>query len=221
MTDFYAELDNRSLCVFVEMSDDGPGKPFGTGCFFMKRDLVLTAKHVLEDVVREQRPFFIANGSEGGRLIGATPKLVFSHTDVDLSLVRVSPDGLQITNPLFPAHFPLNKPTGAMAAGYRRDLSDTAKSSWTLAVHKVADFEAQKWERYSGFKEFVLQFDAPWMEPGCSGGPVITLGGGVVAVLTEGFSNDVSDTTQPALRASGRATSIYPILDLFRSPFDQ
>jgi S1-C subfamily serine protease len=219
MTDFYAELDRRSLCVFLEILKDGSSKPFGTGCVFMKRDLVLTARHVLEGI-DEQRPIFIANGSEGGRLIGANPKLVFSHPDVDLALVRVSLEELQINYPLFPGHFPLNKRVGAIAFGYRRDLSDASKRSWTLAAHEVADFEPQNWERYSGFKEFVLQFDAPWMEPGCSGGPVITLGGGVVAVLTEAFSSDASDTSQPAVKTSGRATSIYPILDLFRSPFD-
>ena len=41
-----AEIDHGSLCVFVEKLADGSNFALRTDCFFMRRDLVLTAKHV-------------------------------------------------------------------------------------------------------------------------------------------------------------------------------
>lgn len=215
----FAEIDDRSLCIFVEKLPDGRNHALGTGCFFIRRDLVLTARHVLDKVVQERSNVFIANGSNQEKLFGARPKLFFPHPKVDLALVKVSEEDLHIDRPLFPAHFPLNKKSGAIAIGYNREASTNAANSWVLTANKVSDFSVQERERSEGSLEYVLDFSAPWMTPGCSGGPIITLGGGVVAVMIETFVEQ-DDFSVVAPQAHGRATSVYPIMDCFRSPFE-
>jgi Trypsin-like serine proteases, typically periplasmic, contain C-terminal PDZ domain len=180
----------------------------------MRRDLVLTAKHVLDEAVEEERPIFLVNGSDEGRLTCASLRKLYSHPEIDLALVQVALEDLRIDHPLFPAHFPLNQGQGAIAFGYNRSMSNNATNTWVFSAHEVKAFTPQKRERYFGSIEFVLEFDAPWIEPGFSGGPVITIGGGVVAVLTEGAIRN------GALQSVGRATSVYPMVESFRSPFE-
>jgi hypothetical protein len=49
-----------------------------------------------------------------------------------------------------------------------------------------ADFKCEEpRERHDG-TEWVIRFDDPHCQPGHSGGPVLGMGGGVVAVITEG-----------------------------------
>lgn len=220
MTTTIAKIDKRSLCIFVERLADGSNRALGTGCFFIHRHLVLTAKHVLENVVREQRQIFIANDSNQGRLSGARPELFFPHPTIDLALVKVSEQDLNIEHPLYPAHFSLNTASGGIAIGYNKSLSNNLINDWTLSVHSISSFDVQERERSAGPIEYILNFEAPWITPGCSGGPVITLGGGIVAVLTETFTDECQNTTISIPKISGRATSIYPIMEYFRSPFD-
>lgn len=214
-----AEIDNRSLCIFIERLADGSNKALGTGCFFMHRDLVLTAKHVLEKAVHERRQLFIANGSDQGNLFGARPELFLPHPTIDLALVKVSEQYLNVERPLYPAHFSLNKNSGSIAIGYSKSLSNNAANDWTLLCHHVKSFTVQERERSVSPVEYTLEFESSWITPGCSGGPVITLGGGVVAVLIDAFA-ECQDTTEAIPKASGRATSVYPIMQYFRSPFD-
>lgn len=130
----------------------------------------------------------------------------------------MSEDDLVIERPLFPAHFPMNRDTGNIAIGYDRDRSDNASNSWTLMANKVHSFEAEIRERSGGHIEYSLDFDAAWMLPGYSGGPVISLGGGVVSVMTESFSRVESSGSVP--KTMGRAIAVYPILEYFKSPFE-
>ena len=220
MSQFFAQLDNRSLCLFVEKLPHGSNRALGGGCFFMRRDLILTAKHVVEDAVAQQRPIFVANGSENGKLLAARPRHLYAHPEIDIALVQVSTDDLHIDHPLYPSHFPLHVETGAVGVGYDRHASDNSANTWVFGVHRIDKFESQKRERYHGSIEYALHFEAPWMESGCSGGPVITSGGGVAAVLIQDFTT-ASDTSQEDVpKAFGRATSVYPIVDTFRSPFE-
>ena len=80
---------------------DGSNHALETGCFFVRRDLVLTAKHVLEEVVKDQRKVFIANGSVQGRLLGAAAPGWFTPSPRRLALVKVSGDGLHVERPLY------------------------------------------------------------------------------------------------------------------------
>jgi hypothetical protein len=48
----------------------------------MRRDLVLTAKHVLDEAVEEERPIFLVNGSDEGRLTWASLRKLYSHPEI-------------------------------------------------------------------------------------------------------------------------------------------
>jgi len=215
----FCSFDKHSVCVFVEKLSDGSNHALGSGCFFMKRDIVLTAKHVLEEAVENKKPVFIANGSENGKLFGARPLRFYPHPEIDLALVQVSTEGLKIDHPFYPSHFALNETTGTVAAGYDRNASDNVNNSWVVGLHRIESFEIERREHRLGSKEYTLHFEAPWIEPGCSGGPVITAGGGVAAVLIQGFAN-VKDSAETSPKNFGRATSIYPMVDAFHSPFE-
>lgn len=213
---FSATIDNRAICLFVESKADGENHALGGGCFFIKPNLVLTAKHVLEGVVEDQRRVFLVNGATGGRLTGARPLRFFPHATVDLALVEVSNESERPVRPLYPAHHSLNAESGLVAIGYDRDLSCNATNSWVLKAEQVASFQEDIRSRSNAGDEYVLNFAAPWMKPGYSGGPVISSGGGVAAVLIEQYG----DATNGSPMSAGRATSVYPIIDAFRSPFD-
>jgi S1-C subfamily serine protease len=212
-------VDSHALALFIEVLPNGGRRALGSGCFFMRRDLILTAKHVLEEVVEQQRPIYVANGSDNGKLFGARPLSFFSHQDIDLGLVRVSTEGLQLDHPLYPSHYALHEATGAVGVGYDRTASDNSTNSWQFGVHQISNLDVEERERNSGSVEYSLQFEAPWMQPGCSGGPVITPGGGVAAVLVEGFSVH-TESAHETLGGRGRATSIYPMVEAFHSPFE-
>ena len=215
-SDFTATIDDRSICLFVEKRPDGTNHALGGGCFFVKPNLVLTAKHVLEGVVEDKRPVFLVNGSAGGRLTGARPLRFFPHATVDLALVEVSNESERPVRPLYPAHHSLNATGGFAAIGYDRDLSCNATNSWVLKVERVASFREEVRTRTNAPVEYILNFTAPWMKPGYSGGPVIASGGGVAAVLIQQYCDAADD----APMSEGRATAVYPIVDLFRTPFD-
>jgi len=201
MSNFFAAIDRRSLALFIEKLPDGSNRALGGGCFFMRRDIILTAKHVLVDAVEQQKPLFVANGSDDGKLFGARPLHFYSHPEIDLALVQVSTDGLQIDHPLYPSHFALHEATGSVGAGYDRNASNNAANTWCFGIHAITKLNAEKRERKAGSVEYALQFEAPWMEPGCSGGPVITSGGGVAAVLIQSFTT-ANDTTDEHRNAS-------------------
>jgi len=217
MDGIFAQLDKFSLCLVVELIPGGGQHALGSGCFFMRRDIVLTARHVVLEAFERGKQMEIVYGSDEGRLCATAPQGFFFHPEIDIALVRVSLDGLKVQHPFFPSHFPLHK--GAIGIGYDKGASDNTARHWTFAANKIERFESEKRERYHGSIEYTLQFEAPWMSPGCSGGPVITQGGGVAAVLIEDFSK-ADDTAAGTPKSFGRATSVYPVLESFRSPFE-
>ena len=213
---FRAAIDDRAICLFVEKLQNGTNHALGGGCFFMKPNIVLTARHVLEGVVERQRPVFLVNGREHGRLTGARPLHFYPHENIDLALVEVSNESERPVRPLFPAHHSLSASDGFLAIGYDRDLSCNGTNSWVLKIERVASFQEEVRTRTDSPVEYILNFSAPWMKPGYSGGPVIAAGGGVAAVLIQQYG----DASGESPMSAGRATAVYPVIDLFRSPFE-
>jgi len=211
------EIDHRSLCVFCQIDDDGSHRAFGSGFFFMKSNLVVTARHVIDDVITSRRPTYIMNGP--GR--GAKPINRWAHPDpgIDLALVQCDDEDLNAPHvPLFPAGFQHNRSEGAIAIGYCAAKSNAESKSWTIQVNHVQAFAESRRDRGRS-TEWVLEFQNDWMAGGFSGGPVLSLGGGVIGVLIQSFGTDTSSNSGVDLR-HGRATSILPLLDYFRSPFE-
>jgi S1-C subfamily serine protease len=221
-TNLWASIDKNALCVFVDAQDEANLRPFGTGFFFMRRDLILTAKHVVDTFFDEPVRIGITNGSTDGKSLGLNPIALLRLSSFDLALVQVSTDGLQMDVPLFPSHHRMSKVTGFIGVGFNKSSSDlqAENRNWHLYAHQISDFKTATWEAKSGMKADMIEFPAPWITPGYSGGPLIANGGGVAGVLLEGFCN-VDEVNSSAEKVIGRAVSVAPILETFTSPFER
>ena len=196
----------------------GKAETVGSGFFFMRRDIVVTAKHVITDRIDPNAPFQILqprfDGTrEGIRAIDWCPL-----DEVDAAMIRVDKTYVRISHPLFPSHYGMNNKKGFVALGYNRDFDSERENTWAVFAHHVRMTETQVRERKNS-KEYVLHYDANWAQPGYSGGPIITEGGGVVALMIEMFAPQESSCERRP-RTNGRATSIYPLADSFLSQFE-
>lgn len=214
----FAEIDRRALCIFVQKMADGSNRAFGSGCFFIRRDIILTAKHVVQDCGHEQSPICVVCGSEEGRLKGARPIEYWSHAEIDIGLVRVEANDDLPTQPLFPAHLDQNRHAGAISLGLKISKSSNLDNSWVAEANHVKLFTVEKRER-TGSIEVVMEYEAPFIERGNSGGPLLAMGGGVIAVTTQLFTN-VESSDGVKRERMGRATSVYPAVAAFKSPFE-
>lgn len=212
MSEFFtAAIDPKSICLFFERKSNTQDHAYGTGCFFMRSDLVLTAKHIIEEAIKMNKELFLEsldNRSIKPQKIDFEKTIM--HPKRDLALIKLDASSLPEIHPFFPAHFSMNTKHGAVVIGYNRDLSDGVAGSWKWSVEMIKEFEVIERERSDGSLEFTLEFNAPWIKPGFSGGPVLSLGGGVIAVIIEGVIGS----------STGRATSIYPIMDFFKTSLD-
>lgn len=215
-------VDARTLCVLFSRSDS-EWSAIGSGCIFMRRDLVLTAKHVVTDRPVADSPMRVANGLKiGNELALADVSAYWCHPDIDIALLKLSAPGavyLDVSHPLYPSHFSLNDTLGCGAVGFDKAESSPEAHRWILKAHHVSSFTAVTRNRASS-DEFCLEFEAPWIASGYSGGPLLGEGGGVIGVIIQVFE-DVrgSDAGRPKGRC--RATSIYPAVESFLTPFDQ
>lgn len=212
------EMDPGAVCAFIETSANGEPRPFGSGFFFMRNDIVVTAKHVLTNRVDPNAPFRIVQKRYDGTREDIMPIGSCILDEVDAALVRVDKTHVRVKHPLFPSHFGLNNKKGFGAIGYDKDVKGLPENTWALAFQHVHIAEVEKRERERS-EEYCITFEAPWILNGYSGGPIISEGGGVVALITEMFSS-VSGTDDEHTKEKARATSIYPIAESFLSPFE-
>jgi hypothetical protein len=103
-----------------------------------------------------------------------------------------------------------------MAFGYNPNTN--TETNVHIEPHHIPVIKIEEHSRCNS-DEYVLDFEAPWMVPGNSGGPVLAEGGGVVAIMKEFYEAAESNTSARGTRI-GRATSVYPVIDLFFSPFE-
>jgi|GEM_PF-2904006 len=215
-------VDARVFCTLFSHSDR-VWSAVGSGCIFMRRDLVLTAKHVVEDRPFSDSPMRAVNGSkDGDELISADVTAYWCHPDIDIALLKLTHEGsirLGGHRPLFPSHFSLNDRLGVAAVGYDRALSNPDAGVWVNKVHHVSEFTSVERNRASS-DEFCLEFEAPWVAGGYSGGPLLGEGGGVIGVIIQVYES-VEGTGAGRVSGRGRATSIYPALESFLTPFEQ
>ncbi len=219
---FSITVDARVFCTLFSHSDRG-WSAIGSGCIFMRRDLVLTAKHVVEDRPSSDSPMRAANGSkDGSEIISADVEAYWCHPDIDIALLKLTPEGasqLGGSRPLYPSHFSLNDRLGVAAVGYDKASSNPDAGLWVNKVHHLSEFTSVERNRTSS-DEFCLEFEAPWVAGGYSGGPLIGEGGGVIGVIIQVYESVVgTDAGKPGGR--GRATSIYPAVESFLTPFEQ
>lgn len=212
------EIDESALCRIAQVPvqhviGQPPYRPLASGFYFLRSDLVVTAKHVYTECRKSAGPLFVMNShscGDGSHL--AIIETAWAHPHFDLALLRISlehspPD----VRPLFPAHATLNQNAGYVAAGHKPSISLVTPEEAVLRteLNFVDSIRTYERERSDCEPETVIEFDAPFIEPGNSGGPLLATGGGVVGVITSVTANKI-----------GRATSVLPLLKMFSPPID-
>lgn len=215
-------VDARVFCTLFSLADC-EWSAIGSGCVFMRRNLVLTAKHVVEDRPSLDSPIRVANGlKDGVELVSVNVTEYWCHPDIDIALLKLTDHGtdrLKVSHPLFPSHFSFNDRVGFAAVGYDRASSDPQSQLWVNKVHHVSKFSTVQRNRASS-DEYCIEFDAPWIAGGYSGGPLLSEGGGVIGVIIQVYES-VEETGGGKPSGRGRATSIYPAVESFLTPFEQ
>jgi hypothetical protein len=128
----------------------------------------------------------------------------FAHPELDLAILYC-PD-LDVRRPLYPGHERFVAGSGLFTLGYTPSLS-SIPGDGNVLVNVLESYVRSDRER-RGCVEEIIDFPAPWLEGGHSGGPVLGEGGTVVGVVIDGYDGE------PGYR--GRATAIHPLLMFLR-----
>lgn len=186
------KIDRYSICIIV---DKDRNKSLGSGFVFIKPKWVVTAKHVVIDRDGISRNILVAFLEE--KPIPA--KILFVHPIYDLAVLEIETEFCR--RPLFPAYDELTGENGLFYCGY--SPSNSSSGELTTLVNYIESYKYEIRSRDHEDEKLII-FDAPIAEGGHSGGSVLSEGGGVVAVIIEGFPNNEQFTI--------KATSILPLL---------
>ena len=181
------------------LCDDEEHRALATAFCFIRPEWVVTAKHAVLDMDIPRRNLSLLSRRNGRLRVS----VLFLHPSHDLAVLRI--DGQSPCDvPLFPGFESYTGRNGLICCGYAPSLSDREGRRYTLHLNRITSYECEKRTRHTG-EEALIVFDAPWMEGGHSGGPVLGEGGGVAAVMIELVRSD-----DGVVRA--RATSILHLL---------
>ena len=195
------QFDGNAICVFYKMTQDGACRPFGTGFFFMEKDLVATAKHIMQDHANVNEPYTLiirpALSPEG-----CLADQCLYHIEQDLALVK-----LKRAYPVVPFLPCMGTNEGFVCLGYDPPTE-------AIMVRSVPIFHTPDPREGKLSITYSFEWDGP-INPGNSGGPLIGPDGGVAGIIS-GISRQVESSEQVAT-AKGRARAIFigPLTDLY------
>lgn len=181
---------------FAIVKDLNCNKLLGTASVFIRRNWLLTAKHV---VLCEGLPRENICAIFGAKEIPA--RVIYFHKEVDLAVLELSETICRY--PLASGYASLTGSKGLFCIGYSPTKTELHKRP-SLYVNDVSSFEHEARERDFGIEELII-FEAPYSEGGHSGGPILGEGGSIVGVTIQNFrQND---------KIYVRATSTAPLVD--------
>jgi hypothetical protein len=189
-------IDDKSLFIICDREEK---RPLGTGFCFIKREWVVTAKHVVMDdgVFRQSLSVLPLKERE------LRASVMFSHPNHDLAVLQLE-EPSPCRTPLFPSYEKFTGRKGLICCGYAPSLSNHEKKEVSIYVNQILTYDREQRTRLH-VDEDLIAFEAPFLEGGHSGGPILGEGGGVVAVTIQGFVANG--------KYYGRATSVLPVLD--------
>jgi hypothetical protein len=195
-------IDPNAICIFYKIYEDGTRKPFGTGFFFMENDLVVTARHIMEDHANAILPYALLIRPPQV-LEGCFAIQCAYHVEQDLALVK-----LERSYPVVPLHPCIQTNEGFFFIGYDPPTG-------AIIVRSVPTFQTPIPREGKHSTTFLFEWDGP-VNPGNSGGPLIGSDGGVAGVLS-GISRHVENSEQ-VTGTGGRARAIFigPLVDLYQ-----
>ena len=179
MDSLFAQIDPAAVSIVVDRNIE---RPLGTGFHFLRPHYFVTAKHLVVDsktgtsrdnlVLMQRAPDYPRVSVE------------YLHPTIDLAVLRVDRPACSI--PLYPSHESLTGHRGLRYWGYAPTKRDPNTHVYPVVVVDLPAYEMETPRERDDGLEHLLRFETPMSEPGHSGGPVLGLGGGVVAVITEG-----------------------------------
>jgi len=197
------KVNSHALCT-IDSVRAGKQWRMGTGFVFLRRDWVVTSKHVIwdEENLSFREPIYLISTDPKIQEKRIEPKNYFFHPHIDLAIVETKNDMCKL--PFFPAHQAFNDNHNVAAIGYSRSNSAFDKINFRAVPLKHVRTESR--ERECGPEES-YEFEFEGSEPGNSGGPVFGDGAGVLAVICHGALGDSSNISKV------RATRIHTIVD--------
>lgn len=198
------KLNIHALCT-IDSIRDGRQWRMGTGFVFLRRNWLVTAKHVVFDESTQQlrAPQFVVatDPNVEGKLLEV--ERYHLHPYHDLAVLEVAGD--ICLRPFYPAHLETKQHERLTCIGFSPSSSSFGKINFNaLAIEK---YKIERRERDSGVEE-LIEFEYKGTEGGNSGGPIFSEGAGVVAVISHGVQG-----TNPNEFSSVRATSIRTIIE--------
>ena len=188
-------VDTAAICIIRETA---LGPVIGTGFTFLRPDWVVTAKHVALAEGRPRRDLVLS-------FTGTPPvaaSVVAAHPVWDLAVLQMQPPR-PAHPPLLPMYEHVTGTTGLISIVFAPSRTDQNTGAHAFSTNHIPAYERAERTSGGGTEQTIL-FEAPYLAGGYSGSPLFAAGGGVVGVLTEGFTRG---ETQFA-----RATSIHPLL---------
>lgn len=177
--DPFAQIDPAAVSIVVDRNIE---RPLGTGFYFLRPGYFVTAKHVVVDAqtgIARDNLVLMQRGPDYPRV-----SVAYVHPSIDLAVLRVERPACTI--PLYPSHERLSGHRGLRYWGYAPTKREPTTNVYPVLVVDLPSYTLEEPRERDDGLEQLLRFDSPVSEPGHSGGPVLGLGGGVVAVITEG-----------------------------------
>lgn len=176
-----ADIDESAVSIVVD--HDPPHRPLGTGFYFLQRHFFVTAKHVVVDRYTGSPRSNLVLMQNGPDYPCVT--IEFLHPTLDLAVLRVDRPGC--TTPLYPSDQRVIGHHGLRYWGYAPKRSDRVNHLYAVAVVDMPTYECEEPRERADGTERVVRFATGLWEEGHSGGPVLGAGGGVVAIITQGY----------------------------------
>jgi hypothetical protein len=198
MSKISVTIDKESLVIIEDLDAK---KLLGTGSVFIRKDWVLTAKHVvMHEGIARNNICAIFNAKK------ISAKVIYAHKEVDLAVLELSES--ICLRPLTTGHASLTGSKGLISVGYSPKITQSSGNP-SINIEAIENFDYEKRERSFGTEELIV-FEAPTSEGGHSGGPILGDGASIVGIIIQNFSQNG--------KTYARATSISPLLDELSLP---
>lgn len=185
-------FDGAAIAVVV---DHDRRIALGTGFYFLQSKFFITAKSVVVncDTGEAQRNLLlIQQGSAQSRATVA-----FLHPSLDLAVLEIDRPGCSV--PLYPSDQCIRRRNVLEYFGYVPNAADRQNCNPMIGRVRFADYHAKQVDGGSGSVEWILRSSVDLSGRGHCGGPMLSVTGGVVAVMTEGHDGWARATAVKAL----------------------